>query len=86
MLPEYNGDTTAAHEAALAGAQQAVAAFSRRGGQQVPPFPNLGSGTATFGPWFSLDGVHPSTAAHRLIADLMMEAVHARYGTTIPTP
>lgn len=58
---------------------------ARRAAGEVPPFPNLASGTATFGPWFSLDGVHPSTAAHRLIANLMIQEVNAHYGTTIPT-
>lgn len=50
----------------------------------VPPFPNLASTTATFGPYFSLDGIHPSTAAHVLIANLMIQSVNAKYNLQIP--
>ena len=50
----------------------------------VPPFPNLASTTATFGPYFSLDGVHPSTTAHVLIANLMIQSVNAKYNLQIP--
>ncbi|HEY8105278.1 MAG TPA: hypothetical protein VIE46_04175, partial [Gemmatimonadales bacterium] len=37
-----------------------------------------------FGQYFSLDGVHPSGAAHRVIADSLISAVNAKYATTIP--
>jgi lysophospholipase L1-like esterase len=37
-----------------------------------------------FGTYFSLDGVHPSGLAHRAIADSLISAVNAAYGTTIP--
>lgn len=50
----------------------------------VPPFPTLGSATQTFGTYFSLDGVHPSTAGHVLLTNLMIEAVNAKYGTSLP--
>jgi lysophospholipase L1-like esterase len=49
----------------------------------VPPFPNLASATATFGPLFSLDGVHPSAAFHRLIANDLIATINAKYGTTL---
>jgi phospholipase/lecithinase/hemolysin len=37
-----------------------------------------------FGTYFSLDGVHPSATAHRVIADSLIAHVNAKYGTTIP--
>jgi lysophospholipase L1-like esterase len=57
---------------------------------QIPPFPDLsaalGGGNVTFGPFFSLDGVHPSTAAHQVIADSLASAINQKYGTTLPVP
>ena len=58
-----------------------------RGLGQIPPFPTLPTapgGSVLFGPLFSLDGVHPSTAAHRIIADSLISAVNRTYGTSIP--
>jgi phospholipase/lecithinase/hemolysin len=56
----------------------------------VPLFPNLSAlgtgGSVTFGNYFSLDGVHPSALAHRLIADSVAARLNAAFGTTIPTP
>jgi lysophospholipase L1-like esterase len=54
---------------------------------QIPPFPTLPTapgGSVLFGPLFSLDGVHPSTAAHRIIADSLISTVNRAYGTSIP--
>lgn len=54
---------------------------------QIPPFPDLSglaTGVVAFGPWFSLDGVHPSTNAHKLIANYMRGVINTKYGTTIP--
>ncbi len=48
---------------------------------KVPPFPNLASTTAPFGQYFSLDGVHPSAAAHVLIANELITTINAKYGT-----
>jgi hypothetical protein len=50
----------------------------------VPPFPNLAAPTAPFGEFFSLDGVHPAAAAHMLIANAIIDAVNAKYGTSVP--
>ena len=54
---------------------------------QIPPFPDL-SGLATgvvgFGPWISLDGVHPSAAAHQLIANYLRGVINTKYSTAIP--
>ena len=54
----------------------------------VTNFPNLptaaSGGNVTFGSYFSLDGVHPSSLAHRVIADSLISAVNRTYATTIP--
>jgi hypothetical protein len=39
--------------------------------------------TSVFGSVFSLDGVHPSAAGQRLIANAVIDAVNAKYGTAI---
>jgi lysophospholipase L1-like esterase len=38
-----------------------------------------------FGSLFSFDGVHPSTAAHRILAGTFAAAINARYGTQLST-
>lgn len=51
--------------------------------------PNLASPTATFGQFVSLDGVHPSAAAHVQIATDLIAVINAKYGTHLtlaPTP
>jgi len=54
----------------------------------IPPFPDLSAvatgGSINFGPYFSLDGFHPSSATHRVIADAMIQQVNEIYGTQIP--
>lgn len=56
----------------------------------IPPFPNTTAvatgGSITFGPFISLDGFHPTTAAHRVLADSLASAINAKYGSTIPVP
>jgi hypothetical protein len=59
---------------------------------QVRPFPYFPQGNAgdtvavrrPFGRAFSLDGIHPSTSAQRLIADTLRIVINAKYGTKIP--
>ena len=51
---------------------------------QIPPFPNIATPNVDFGPWISLDGVHPSAAAHKLIANYLRGAINTKYGTAIP--
>jgi lysophospholipase L1-like esterase len=46
---------------------------------QIPLFPDLTNPSALFGPWLSLDGVHPSTAAHELVADSVMAVLGRTY-------
>ena len=45
--------------------------------------PNFTAPKAPFGKWISLDGVHPSSAAHYLIANYLVNAINAKYGTTL---
>jgi len=61
-------------------------AASRASGA-IPPFPNFASATATFGALITLDGVHPSAATHKLIANELITVINAKYGTTLkPVP
>ncbi len=54
----------------------------------IPDFPDLGQvatgGSIGFGPFISLDGFHPSSFAHKQIANAMIAAVNAKYGTLVP--
>lgn len=55
----------------------------------ILPFPDvstLPAGPITFGALFSLDGIHPSSLAHRIIADSMASAINQKYGTSLPVP
>lgn len=45
--------------------------------------PNLASPNATFGTAFSLDGVHPSSSTHVLVANDLIDAINAKYGTAV---
>jgi len=53
---------------------------------QVPPIPLFTTPSALFGPLFSLDGVHPSKAGYKLLAQAFATAINAKYGTTITVP
>lgn len=67
----------------------AIPAFPNIPSRQVtppatkPPFP--AAYTAPFGTFFSFDGVHPTAAAHRLIAQTLVPLINGAYGTAIPT-
>ena len=52
----------------------------------IPPIPSLATPTNLFGTYISQDGFHPSSAAHKLIADLFVGAIDAKYGTTLTPP
>ncbi|MGH7584943.1 MAG: SGNH/GDSL hydrolase family protein [Gemmatimonadales bacterium] len=56
----------------------------------IPAVPNLAPALdgdpVTFGPMFSLDGVHPSSEAHGFIADSVAAHLNAAFGTSIPVP
>jgi len=49
----------------------------------ILPVMNLASQTQTFGACVSLDGVHPSGLAHKAIANDLIDAVNAKYGTSV---
>jgi hypothetical protein len=51
---------------------------------EIPLFPNIAAPSVNFGPWISLDGVHPNAAAQKLIANRMRRAINAAYGTSMP--
>ena len=58
-----------------------------RGTSQSLAFPNFGDATNPFGTAFSLDGVHPSAAGQRIIANGLIGVINAKYGTTLqPAP
>lgn len=54
----------------------------------IPPIPDiapaLAGGSVTFGPYFTLDGIHPSTLAHQLVTDSLVSTVNQFFGTSIP--
>jgi len=59
----------------------------------IPTFPNIptvppapvfaAAGPTPFGTIFSLDGIHPTGAAHKLVANALIPAINAKYGTAI---
>ncbi|HTT67714.1 MAG TPA: hypothetical protein VMF70_06780 [Gemmatimonadales bacterium] len=55
----------------------------------IPPFPLFTPGpppAVSFGPLVSLDGIHPTAAGHKAIADAFVAAINAKYGTTLTPP
>lgn len=50
----------------------------------IPMVPDLASATNTFGDYISLDGVHPRRPAHVILANGIVSAINATYGTTLP--
>jgi lysophospholipase L1-like esterase len=46
--------------------------------------PDFTSATNPFGIYVTLDGVHPSAAAHKLVANALIGAINAKYTLTIP--
>ena len=77
-------DQAAAHGWALVEAGDVFATLA----PGIPPFPDLSAvptgGSINFGPYFSLDGFHPSSATHRVIADAMIAKINEFYDTQIP--
>lgn len=49
----------------------------------APPDPR--ATTAPFGTAFSFDGVHPSAATHKLVANTLIGVINAKYGTSLST-
>lgn len=54
----------------------------------IPAFPGLSAvptgGSINFGNWISLDGFHPSSATHRVVADSVIAVVNRTFDTQIP--
>lgn len=56
---------------------------AKKASGEIPPFPNFASTNQTFGMFISLDGVHPSAAAHIVIANQLIGVINAKYGTSV---
>jgi hypothetical protein len=55
----------------------------------IPKFPNFHPTTpptVDFGALFSLDGVHPTAAGHKAVADAFVAAINAKYCTSLTAP
>lgn len=55
-----------------------------RAARLVPTVPAFTSPRAPFGEYVSLDGVHPAQKAHIAIANVLIDAINAKYGTSVP--
>lgn len=53
---------------------------------QIPPFPDTDptNDVPPFGPFFSLDGVHPSSTGHALLTNHIIAAINETYDTDLP--
>jgi lysophospholipase L1-like esterase len=51
----------------------------------IPTLPNFLSAAQTFGPYITLDGIHPSALAHKVLANLLIQGINKRYGVAIDT-
>ena len=56
---------------------------AKRANGEIPPFPNFASTSATFGALISLDGIHPTAAAHKIIANELIAVINTKFGTTL---
>ena len=54
-----------------------------RGAGAIPALPDFTS-PQPFGTFISLDGIHPSGAAHVLVANALIDVINAKYQSTIP--
>ena len=52
---------------------------------EIPSRPDFSS-DQPFGRFFSLDGVHPSAATHRLVTDQLVQVINETYDTSLSTP
>jgi lysophospholipase L1-like esterase len=51
----------------------------------IPTLPNFASATQTFGSYITLDGIHPSALAHKLLANVLIQGINTKYGVSIDT-
>ena len=52
-------------------------------GNLIPTLPDFTNGTAPFGAYISLDGAHPTGKTHRIAANAIIDAINAKYHTTL---
>lgn len=87
----YNGYIEA--QAAASGGRYAYldlgpAMLARVADGTIPPFPvippDAPNSPVTFGPYISLDGVHPTRAANTEVADSLVSILNRAFGTNIP--
>jgi lysophospholipase L1-like esterase len=57
-------------------------------GDLKPPFSvvQLMTSSTPYGPYMSLDGIHPNAAGHRVLATAAANALSRRYGISVPAP
>ena len=55
----------------------------KQAGQITATGPNFLVPTAPFGKWISLDGIHPSSDAHKLLTNYLIEVINAKYSTSL---
>jgi lysophospholipase L1-like esterase len=60
-----------------------LAALKAKGA--IATVPNFLSPTSPFGPFITLDGIHPSALAHEYIANVLIAAINAKYSVAIDT-
>ncbi len=51
----------------------------------IPTLPNFLSATRPFGAYVTLDGIHPSALAHKVLANLLIQGIDKKYGVEIDT-
>jgi lysophospholipase L1-like esterase len=89
-VTQYNGTIQAAATARGYAYMDINALFAALPAGSIPPFPTTTGAPAVnapFGSIFTRDGVHPSAAAHKLIANALIQTINAKYGTSIaPIP
>ena len=85
-MTQYNGIIQAQATARGYAYVDINALFGALPAGSIPPFPTTAGPaavTAPFGAFFSRDGIHPTAATHKLIANALIQTINAKYGTSI---
>jgi lysophospholipase L1-like esterase len=86
-INDYIVQTAADRGWLLADANAILAALRASGA--VPPFPDIApaltGGSVGFGPYFSLDGFHPSACTHQVVANAVIDLLNTERDTEIPS-
>jgi len=86
-IAEYNTViTTEATARGWALANWGAALQAQAAAGKIPPFPSLSTPSTLFGTIFSLDGIHPNAAGHRIIAQAFADAIRTTFGVTLVIP